>query len=79
MLQPKSELVYQDFFPLRRILVDAGDENKPEYLRNLKNLLQEEGVTVEHIIITHWHHDHIGGVKEILEFVGPGSIPLLLY
>lgn len=56
----------------RRILVDAGDEGKAEYITNLKQVVQEEDVTIEHIIITHWHHDHIGGVKNILSEVVPG-------
>ncbi|XP_034231566.1 beta-lactamase-like protein 2 homolog [Thrips palmi] len=53
----------------RRILLDAGDENKPEYIQNLQKVLKEEDVDLEHIIITHWHHDHIGGVKEVLKHV----------
>lgn len=55
----------------RRILLDAGDENKPEYIQNLKKVLKEEDVDLDHIIITHWHHDHIGGVKEVLKHVNP--------
>lgn len=54
----------------RRILLDTGDEGVPEYIQNLKKVLQEEDVSIEHIIITHWHHDHIGGVKEVLKQTG---------
>ncbi|KAK3922441.1 Beta-lactamase-like protein 2-like protein [Frankliniella fusca] len=54
----------------RRILIDAGEDGKLEYITNLKTVLQEENVSIEHIIITHWHQDHIGGVKDILQHVG---------
>lgn len=50
----------------RRILIDAGDENVPNYVQNLKSVLHEENATISNIIITHWHHDHIGGVKDVL-------------
>nr|CAD7405314.1 unnamed protein product [Timema cristinae] len=51
----------------KRILVDAGDMNVPEYINSLKSVLQEENVELEHIIVTHWHQDHIGGVKNVIE------------
>nr|CAD7586670.1 unnamed protein product [Timema genevievae] len=51
----------------RRILVDAGDVNVPEYINSLKSVLKEENVELEHIIVTHWHQDHIGGVKNVIE------------
>ncbi|KAE8752360.1 hypothetical protein FOCC_FOCC000832 [Frankliniella occidentalis] len=54
----------------RRILIDTGEDGKPEYIANLKTVLEEEDVSIEHIIITHWHGDHIGGVKDILQHVG---------
>lgn len=56
----------------RRLLLDTGEEGKSEYITNLKRVLQEEEATLEHIIITHWHHDHIGGVKDVLKHVGSG-------
>ncbi|KOB73716.1 Beta-lactamase-like protein 2-like protein, partial [Operophtera brumata] len=44
-----------------RILLDTGDENVPEYQKNLAEVVQSEQVNIEHIVLTHWHHDHIGG------------------
>ncbi|KAG8042524.1 hypothetical protein G9C98_005158 [Cotesia typhae] len=32
-------------------------------------MIKEEKATVEHLVITHWHHDHIGGVKAVKELV----------
>ncbi|XP_055387391.1 beta-lactamase-like protein 2 homolog [Condylostylus longicornis] len=49
-----------------RILIDAGDANVPKYVQLLKRVLKEEDAKIKDIILTHWHHDHIGGVKDIL-------------
>ncbi|XP_063838975.1 beta-lactamase-like protein 2 homolog [Ostrinia nubilalis] len=48
-----------------RILVDTGDKDVAEYQKNLANVVQSEQVDIEHIVVTHWHHDHIGGVENI--------------
>ena len=64
-------------FCYRRLLLDTGDEGKLEFIASLQKVLKEEDATIEHIIVTHWHHDHIGGVKDVLKLVGSGtsSIP----
>lgn len=49
----------------RRILLDTGDKDVAQYQKSLKEVLQSEQVDIEHIVITHWHHDHIGGVEDI--------------
>ncbi len=41
-----------------RILLDTG-EGKPEYAQLLARVLPL-GVRISHIVLTHWHHDHIG-------------------
>ncbi|XP_059059378.1 beta-lactamase-like protein 2 homolog [Achroia grisella] len=48
-----------------RILLDTGDKDVNEYQKNLSELVQSEKVNIEHIVLTHWHHDHIGGVENI--------------
>ncbi|KAG6444077.1 hypothetical protein O3G_MSEX003162 [Manduca sexta] len=48
-----------------RILIDAGDKDVPEYQKHLSDVVQSENVNIEHILITHWHHDHIGGVENL--------------
>lgn len=55
----------------RRILLDTGDENVPQYINNLSKVLKEETCSIEHIILTHWHHDHVGGVIDILNITEP--------
>ncbi|KAI4489982.1 hypothetical protein M0804_004164 [Polistes exclamans] len=54
----------------RRVLIDTGDtETSAEYIKLLKNVLAEENATIEHVIVTHWHHDHIGGVNSVKELL----------
>ncbi|GBP51938.1 Beta-lactamase-like protein 2 homolog [Eumeta japonica] len=49
----------------RRILLDAGDNGVIEYQTHLKSVIESEKVDIEHIILSHWHHDHVGGVEDI--------------
>ncbi|CAG9784641.1 unnamed protein product [Diatraea saccharalis] len=48
-----------------RILIDTGDKDVNEYQQNLAKVVQSEQINIEHIVVTHWHHDHIGGVENI--------------
>ncbi|BES88742.1 Metallo-beta-lactamase superfamily [Nesidiocoris tenuis] len=59
----------------RRILIDTGERDKPEYVALLSRVLRDEKVEgFDHILITHWHHDHIGGLDAVSAAVGPGFI-----
>ncbi|KAG4439550.1 hypothetical protein IFR05_004949 [Cadophora sp. M221] len=51
----------------QRLLVDTG-EGKSAWIASLKDILQKENATVTKAIITHWHHDHQGGIKHLLEY-----------
>jgi len=48
-----------------RLLIDASDPDKSNYISLLEQVLKEEDASISDILITHWHHDHIGGVKDI--------------
>lgn len=48
-----------------RILLDTGDKDVSEYQKSLSEVVQSEQVNIEHIVLTHWHHDHIGGVENL--------------
>lgn len=66
---PKFKLlfgIYVKFARNRRILIDTGDENVPQYIEHLNGVLRQEQASISTIILTHWHHDHVGGVKDIV-------------
>ncbi|KAK5159483.1 hypothetical protein LTS14_002625 [Recurvomyces mirabilis] len=48
----------------KRLLIDTGEGNKI-WPRNLKRALADEGVTIDKVILTHWHPDHVGGVPDV--------------
>lgn len=56
-------MVYED--TARCVLIDPGFQ--PE---ELLELVQAKGKTVEAILLTHGHFDHVGGVKKIAEQTG---------
>lgn len=61
----------------QRILVDTGEPDKPDYIKNLKQTLQEHKFVVDSIILTHWHLDHVGGIKDVEDNVLNGkTVPL---
>lgn len=52
-------------FSYSRILVDTGEPNKPEYVSLLRETLQQHKSGIHQVLITHRHHDHIGGLEGI--------------
>ncbi|KAF4632662.1 hypothetical protein G7Y89_g5461 [Cudoniella acicularis] len=51
----------------KRLLIDTG-EGKPSWIALLKETLKRENASIAEAIITHWHGDHIGGVKQLQDF-----------
>jgi len=49
-----------------RLLVDAGENNVSEYCQNLGKVLDTEKCSLSDLVVTHWHHDHVGGVPDVL-------------
>ena len=56
----------------QRMLVDTG-EGKSEYKAAIREAIQiaeqelQRPVTISAVLLTHWHYDHIGGVRDVLE------------
>tara|TARA_B100000795_G_C22749408_1_gene418718 strand:- start:214 stop:1359 length:1146 start_codon:yes stop_codon:yes gene_type:complete len=66
-----------------RILLDTGAGN-PSYSNTLINGMKQAGcLSISKIIISHWHHDHLGGVPQVLELNvglnGTNAIPIHKY
>ncbi|KAH9879778.1 hypothetical protein J1614_001801 [Plenodomus biglobosus] len=49
----------------KRILIDTG-EGKPEWIASVKSVLENEKITIDKALLTHWHPDHIQGVPDLL-------------
>ena len=48
-----------------RLLIDTSG-GEPEYAKLLASTLYSKGITLSHVLITHWHGDHSGGVPDLL-------------
>ncbi|EAQ92171.1 hypothetical protein CHGG_00406 [Chaetomium globosum CBS 148.51] len=48
-----------------RLLIDTG-EGRASWLAALRRVLREERATLAAALLTHWHHDHTGGVAGLL-------------
>lgn len=51
------------------VMIDSGHEE--EFLQ-VKKDLDEKGITIKHLILTHFHPDHTGGIKHLrdIEIIG---------
>lgn len=48
----------------RRILIDTA-QGLPEWADRLSQILKSENATISQVLLTHWHHDHVGGVPDV--------------
>ncbi|XP_068737008.1 endoribonuclease LACTB2-like isoform X2 [Montipora capricornis] len=52
-----------------RILIDTGSGGSHEYTAHLKEVLSRNQITIQEIVLTHWHPDHVGGIADVLKCV----------
>ncbi|KAJ5788663.1 hypothetical protein N7457_003653 [Penicillium paradoxum] len=48
-----------------RILIDTG-QGFPIWLTTLSNFLNQHQLSISHVLVTHWHPDHTGGLSALL-------------
>ena len=48
-----------------RILIDTG-QGIPNWPQALSNILTEQNIAISHVLLTHWHGDHTGGVPDLI-------------
>ena len=53
-----------------RILIDTGSGGSGEYIAHLKEVLTNNQTTVQEILVTHWHPDHVGGILDVVKGLG---------
>lgn len=49
-----------------RLLIDTA-QGKPSWIAALKRTLAEEKASISAVLLTHWHEDHVGGVRDVLD------------
>ncbi|KAA8646853.1 hypothetical protein EYZ11_008635 [Aspergillus tanneri] len=50
-----------------RILIDTG-QGLPIWLSRLTHHLHSNNISISHILLTHWHGDHTGGVPDLISY-----------
>lgn len=56
-----------------RILIDTA-EGVAAWGDNLRALLSQHGCTsLSAVLLTHWHHDHVGGLADVAPLLAPGG------
>ncbi|CAF0920830.1 unnamed protein product [Adineta ricciae] len=58
-----------------RILLDAG-QGVPEYVNVLKTAMSKDNLSLQAILITHWHPDHVCGIKDVLKLANQPDLPV---
>ena len=61
-----------------RILIDTGSGGSKEYMTHLKEVLSSNETTIQEILVTHWHPDHVGGIIDVLKCLDNSGNNLLL-
>ncbi|KAG9854982.1 Metallo-hydrolase/oxidoreductase, partial [Aureobasidium melanogenum] len=49
----------------QRLLIDTSG-GEPEWASLIASTLEDQNISLSHVLLTHWHGDHTGGVKDLL-------------
>lgn len=49
----------------RRLIIDTGG-GESEWAELIRSTLKAMDITLSHVLLTHWHGDHTGGVPNLL-------------
>ncbi|KAL8243606.1 hypothetical protein R6Q59_009864 [Mikania micrantha] len=49
----------------QRLIVDTGG-GELEWANLINKTLKAQGITISHVLLTHWHGDHTGGVADLI-------------
>ncbi|KAB7495195.1 Beta-lactamase-like protein 2-like protein [Armadillidium nasatum] len=63
----------------RRLLFDTGENNNKEYIEGLSQVLKENDIKLDTVIISHWHHDHLGGLPDVLNLLEDPSVKIMKF
>ena len=66
-------LLIVPFVLCSRLLLDTGEADKEDYCKLLASTLDQLQARISKIIISHWHHDHLGGLPAVLRSVCQGK------
>ncbi|ORY71357.1 beta-lactamase-like protein [Pseudomassariella vexata] len=50
-----------------RILIDTG-EGFPQWAKRVTRYLEDHDLSISHVLLTHWHGDHTGGVADLVAY-----------
>jgi len=56
-----------------RLLIDTG-EGRPSWIKALQEVLTAENASISRALISHWHIDHVGGIKQLIELYPDAKI-----
>ncbi|OKL61060.1 hypothetical protein UA08_03817 [Talaromyces atroroseus] len=57
----------------RRLLIDTG-EGLPRWPTLLQSVLKDENAVVHEVLLTHWHHDHVKGIPDLLKICPQATV-----